>query len=66
MILGTFSSDPSGRTTSVTYLNYFGGKRALRSVALSIHFAQIPSVYLKGLSHEIDFKNVDQKLKNLA
>jgi hypothetical protein len=46
MILGTLSSDPSGRTTSKNYLNYFGVKRALRSVALSIHFAQIPAVFL--------------------
>jgi hypothetical protein len=37
---------PSGRTTSINYLNYFGVKRAMGSLALSIHVAQIPSVFL--------------------
>ncbi len=27
---------------------------------------QIPKLLLKGLSHEIDFKNFDKKLHNLA
>ncbi len=41
------------------FLDCFGAQE-------SITKESIPPAYLKGLSHEIDFKNIDKNVQNLA